>query len=747
MPINSEINFALNQPCTNDLPLEYFNKALSNIINMDNPKILSSVAPNKTKLASWLSKKYDTEVLENELYMTNGNINSIQLLMDVFMESGDEIIVEGPICENLKNIFEQYGLNINYVPMEDDGINIKILEEKIKYIIENDDRNLQNKIFLYTIPMHHNPTSITLSSQKREKLANLCSRYDKFFVIADEAYQFLNFNEKNTFYPLAYYHSKIFSLGSFSKIIGPSLKVGWIYQNRKDYDLIERLNKMALLKTGGSLNPLGFLILEEMMDSIDELLANTINTLTTKCNIMDEFITINFKDIKFKKPQGGTCFWLKLNIDDSSNFLKFAETRKVKFYPGPGGYIRLSFSYYEMTDMISGLVGLLEAYNLYSKTKVSTITTFESNKFHFFKEINEAADIIIEISNDEQTFNLLNNLFENKINKPLIVSNDLSKKTFQLIKMYAFKNPVAIVSDFSMRLNKVKKRLNDLEDNFFQNKTDINTFLKVESNQEEILLWVPWLIGKTAGLYYEMDESMNLEKTIFGTKFLIIEDEKYNKKANVDNILLLTIDNKNYSWDTYDQYGNETKANGNDVLAIVKYLNKMYKITSGKLNNKNSFKVDGTKNYIELSDPPSTIELSSEESKSLKGVINQLSGLNVLGTGKFELDYNYLIVEIKEDLDIIDSEILTTLGSIINEDFYQICFVNIKDNKKIRARFYDKTVGREVDGLLFGCVAVFDYYAFINELSYDNPLDGFVILNNDIIKIIYNLEKYFICSN
>lgn len=746
MPINSEINFALNQPCINDLPLEYFNKALSNIINMDNPEILSSVTPNKTKLASWLSKKYETDVLENQLYMTNGNINSIQLLMDVYMESGDEIIVEEPICENLKNIFEQYGLNINYVPLEDDGINIKILEEKIKYIIENDDRNLQNKIFLYTIPMHHNPTSITLSHQKREKLANLCSRYDKFFVIADEAYQFLNFNEKNIFYPLAYYHSKIFSLGSFSKIIGPNLKVGWIYQNRKDYDLIERLNKMALLKTGGSLNPLGFIILEEMMDSMNELLANTIESIKTKCNIMNEFITINFKDVKFKKPQGGTCFWLKLNIDDSSNFLKFAETRKVKFYPGPGGYIRLSFSYYEMTDMISGLVGLLEAYNLYSKTKVSTTTTFESNKFHFFKELNEAADIIIEISNDELTFNLLNNLFENKINKPLIISCDLSKKTIQLIKMYAFKNPVAIVSDFSMGLNKVKKLLNDLEDNFFQNKTDINSFLKVESNQEEILLWVPWLLEKTAGLYYEMEDSMNLEKTVFGTKFLITEDEKYNKKVNVDNVLLLTIDDKNYNWDAYDQYGNETKANGNDLLAIVKYLNKMYKITSGKLNNKNSFKIDGTKNYIELSDPPSTIELSSEESKSLKNVINQLSGLNVLGTGKYELDYNYLIIEIKEDLDTIDSEILTTLGSIITEDVYQICFVNIKD-KTIRSRFYDKTVGREVDGLLFGCVAVFDYYAFVNELSYDNPLDGFVILNNDIIKIIYNLEKYFICSN
>jgi len=467
---------------------------------------------------------------------------------------------------------------------------------------------------------------------------------------------------------------------------------------------------------------------------------------------MDEFITINFKDVKFKKPQGGTCFWLKLNIDDSSNFLKFAETRKVKFYPGPGGYIRLSFSYYEMTDLISGLVGLLEAYNLYSKIKVSTTTTFESKKFHFFKEINEAADIIIEISNDEQTFKLLNNLFENKINKPLIVSSELSKKTLQLIKMYAFKNPVAIVSDFSMGLNKVKKRLNNIDNTLFDNnnnfnyKKDINTYLNVELNQEEILLWVPWLIEKTAGLYYEMDESLTLEKTIFGTKFLITEDEKYNKKSNVDNVLLLTINDKNYTWDTYDQYGNETKANGNDLLAIVKYLNKMYKITSGKLNNKNSFKIDGTKNYIELSDPPSTIELSSEESKSIKGVINQLSGLNVLGTGKFELDYNYLIVEIKEDLDTIDSEILTTLGSIITEDVYQICFVNIK-YKNTRARFYDKTVGREVDGLLFGCVAVFDYYAFINELSYDNPLDGFVILNNDIVKIIYNLEKYFICLN
>ena len=73
--------------------------------------------------------------------------------------------------------------------------------------------------------------------------------------------------------------------------------------------------------------------------------------------------------------------------------------------------------------------------------------------------------------------------------------------------------------------------------------------------------------------------------------------------------------------------------------------------------------------------------------------------------------------------------------------------MNIKDNNQVRVRFYDKNISKECDGLIYGCVVVFDYLAFVNELSYDDNLEGNIILNNDIIKVLYKSNKYFICSD
>lgn len=83
---------------------------------------------------------------------------------------------------------------------------------------------------VYTVPVHHNPTGITMSNAKREKLMALARKY-KFYVVADEAYQLLNF--KDTAVLPMFYHDdpsdpRCFSIGTFSKLIGPGIKVGWI---------------------------------------------------------------------------------------------------------------------------------------------------------------------------------------------------------------------------------------------------------------------------------------------------------------------------------------------------------------------------------------------------------------------------------------------------------------------------------------------------------------------------------------
>jgi len=862
--VNEMVNLGVGQPSTKDLPLEWFNNALKNIININNPEILQYGAISgynsiREKLSVWLSKKYYNNkniIDKNEIFMTNGNTGALQLLMDIFMESGDEIIIEDPTYFIAKNIFEEYGLNINSIPMEDDGINIDILEEKIKKIIENDERNLQNKIFLYIIPIHHNPTSITLSEIKRNKLAELCIKYQKLYIIADEVYHFLNFDNTSNYLPMAYYHSKIFSLGSFSKIVAPSLRVGWIYQKNitKTYSSIHDLNKSAILDSSGGINPLGFLIIEQTLNNntIDNLINSNINMLSSKCDIMYDYIISNFKNIKIIKPKGGYFLWLKLSdpnnlVEDTNKFLEFALNFKVKFHPSIKfsdtctDCIRLSFSYYDLDHLLVGLNRLNEAYTLYKKIKVSilgsngklgSLITKEinsNNKFHFVESIsrnisvNNISDIIVDVSSNEGTFNLIEYLIKNNINKPLLIgTTGLSDKTNQLIRIYSIKNPVGLISNFSQGINKVKQLLKELDnlgsdwkfsmiEKHHINKKDspsgtaktlldhINRDcqiqsvredeiigyhqLKLESLEEEIIIshnaktrdlfakgclnYISWLITKKCGIYYEMNESKIPEfliKKILGTTFLITESNDYknkyinaetNKNDNVNYILVVSKDKlsktNNFIWKIYDIFGEEVQSNSNDLIAIIKYYSQIHKINGGKLKNKNMFKVEDNKYYLEIFELPKNFDLKNEESTSLRNLIFQLSGLNVIGASKYIIEDTYLIIELSENIDNIESDVLTTLGSIINGDrsisnLYNICYVNIKENNQVRVRCYDKNIGKESNGLIYGCVVSFDYLAFVNELSYDDNLEGNIILNKDIIKVLYKNNKYFICS-
>merc|ERR550532_1081310 len=114
-------------------------------------------------------------------------------------------------------------MTIMGVPIEEDGMDLVALEKLLK---EN-----PGKIkIVYTVPVHHNPTGITMSNAKREKLVALAQKY-KFLIIADESYQLLNFKPSGVL-PLFFHDHvedpRVFSVSTFSKLIGPGTKVGWI---------------------------------------------------------------------------------------------------------------------------------------------------------------------------------------------------------------------------------------------------------------------------------------------------------------------------------------------------------------------------------------------------------------------------------------------------------------------------------------------------------------------------------------
>src|SRR5262249_51750808 len=118
--------------------------------------------------------------------------------------------------------------------------------------------------FLYLIPTFHNPTGYTLSQERRDRLAQLAEKYD-FLIVADEVYHFLNYGSR-TFKPMAFYtdSENVISLGSFSKILAPGLRLGWLQAHP---NVIQRFVSCGLLDSGGGMNPFTSAMLHGVVES------------------------------------------------------------------------------------------------------------------------------------------------------------------------------------------------------------------------------------------------------------------------------------------------------------------------------------------------------------------------------------------------------------------------------------------------------------------------------------------------
>jgi len=513
---NIMVNFGVGQPNTNKLPLNWFNETIKNMV-ITNPEFLQyhCIEGYPTlieKMKSWLKKQYYNSIIEisnNELFMTNGNTGALNLLMTLLMKPGDTIILENPTYFLAKNIFEEFGLTIKYVNMEDDGLNIEELE-----LLLQEFSAKQTRLFLYTIPFFHNPTSISLSEKKKLEIKTLFEKYENFYILSDEVYHFLYFNEKQkNIYPLAFYHENILSLGSFSKILAPSLRVGWIYQ--KSGKILDILKKSGILDSSGGINPLGFLMIDKTleMDSMDGVIQNNRNLLLENSfnmvNALDTFkkeYNCNKSEVEFIHPNGGYFIWVKLSDTmDAKDFLGFSIENKVKFQPGykfginMNNYVRLSFSYYEKDDIYLGISRLINSYKHYVKMPLtkninikdtSIIKVYicgssgklgnliknymlEGGKYEFKGSINREItedtfedsvsnfnknDIIIDVSNKDMTRNLITYLIDNNINKSLLIgTSNLDKNTIDLLKLYSLNNLVYYIQNFSEGIQTIKK--------------------------------------------------------------------------------------------------------------------------------------------------------------------------------------------------------------------------------------------------------------------------------------------------
>ncbi len=229
-------------------------------------------------LAGFMTDVSGHATTPESLFLSAGNSQSLDFVCQRFTQPGDTVFVEEPSYFLAFQIFRDHGLNIVGIAMDERGLDIDRFEQAL---IKHHPR------LVYTIPSFHNPTGRTLSEERRKRLAAL-SREHGFIIVADEVYQFLHYGEP----PPASFgtmieQGNVLSLGSFSKILAPGMRLGWIQANA---EFIRSMLASGVIISGGNFNHFTSHVVCQLLEdgSLARHLAHLRSTYAARVEAMDE---------------------------------------------------------------------------------------------------------------------------------------------------------------------------------------------------------------------------------------------------------------------------------------------------------------------------------------------------------------------------------------------------------------------------------------------------------------------------
>ncbi|MCL4829510.1 MAG: PLP-dependent aminotransferase family protein [Caldilinea sp.] len=306
-------------------------------------------------LAEFLSRRYATSVDMERLFVSSGASQALDLICTLYTQPGDVIFVEEPTYFLALRIFADHRLKVVPIPTDAHGLDIDALEAALAG---------QRPALLYTIPTHQNPSGFTLPQERRVRLVELSVQHG-FLIVADEVYHLLSYDAAPP-PPLASFAESgaVLGLGSFSKILAPGLRLGWVQAAPQH---MQRLYTSGLLDSGGGLNPFTSGLVRVVLEQgwQDEYLEHLHNVYRQRIKVLHASLQEQLGDlVTYVVPTGGYFFWLQLpKTIDASILFQRAATHKVSFRPGVRfsgqnglqNYLRLSFAYYDEAELTEGV--------------------------------------------------------------------------------------------------------------------------------------------------------------------------------------------------------------------------------------------------------------------------------------------------------------------------------------------------------------------------------------------------------
>jgi len=286
--------------------------------------------------------KYGVPAEEENILITTGSQQALDLIGKVFIDPGDYVLSSEPTYVGAIQAWRAYGARFVTVPLDDDGMQVDEVEEVLKrYPVK----------FIYVLPNFHNPAGVTLSEERRYKLVEIAARYG-VFIVEDDPYGELRYEGHDLVPMITLHKENVIYLCTLSKTLAPGLRIGWITAPS------QVIKKLAQAKQGADLHTttftqyiaadiLGRGLLREHVRKLRRVYKERRDVMLAA---MEEFFP---EGVKWTRPQGGLFLWVKMPEQvDAEKLLTKAVEEKVAFVPGFAFYpngggrnaMRLNFS-------------------------------------------------------------------------------------------------------------------------------------------------------------------------------------------------------------------------------------------------------------------------------------------------------------------------------------------------------------------------------------------------------------------
>ncbi len=295
-------------------------------------------------ISGWASESFGrTVAVAGEILVTHGSQQALDLLAKVLIDPGDVVVMQTPAYLGAIQSMELFEPVFEAVPGDEFGLDTAVFEARLQ-------SGLRPKL-VYVVANFHNPSGATLSLERRQHLARLAEQYG-FIIVEDDPYGAIRFAGQ-PIAPLASMSNRVVHLSTFSKIVAPGFRVGWMIGPPELIAMCAKAKQAADLHT----QTFGQHLLASIVAQpgwLDAQKKRIVPMYRDRCTALADALDEQLPGrIRFTRPEGGMFLWAEIpEVTNATQFLARAVAHGVAFVPGsaftidqtPSGTVRFSYS-------------------------------------------------------------------------------------------------------------------------------------------------------------------------------------------------------------------------------------------------------------------------------------------------------------------------------------------------------------------------------------------------------------------